>query len=153
MGGGFTIALSCDLVVAAEHAMFSLPEPRFGLAAVNGGLARLPRQVGLKNAMGIALTGRSVSAREGLSMGFVNEVVEMNALMPAARRWADGILSCSPLAVQATKQALEAGLAFPTVGEALSASYPAVEALERSDDYVEGPRAFAQKRVPRWQGR
>ena len=81
MGGGFEIALACDLIIAADNATFALPEPRVGLAALAGGLQRLPRQIGLKRAMGMILTARHVSAREGHELGFVNEVV------PKARRW------------------------------------------------------------------
>nr|MCH9674079.1 enoyl-CoA hydratase/isomerase family protein [Gammaproteobacteria bacterium] len=132
LGGGFTIALACDLIVAAEHAVFGLPEPRFGLAAINGGLARLPRQIGLKAAMGLALTGRQVSAAEGQQLGFVNEVVPKETLMPTARRWAEMILECSPLAVQATKEVLERGVEYPTVADALAAHYPQVEKLTKS---------------------
>src|SRR5512134_2487775 len=86
MGGGFEIALACDLIVASEDATFALPEPRVGLAALAGGVHRLPRQIGLKNAMGMILTGRRVPADEGLRLGFVNEVVAADDLMPAARR-------------------------------------------------------------------
>src|SRR5229473_1378841 len=75
MGGGFEIALACDLIIASENAMFALPEPRVGLAALAGGLHRLPRQIGLKRAMGMILTARHVTAREGHELGFVNEVV------------------------------------------------------------------------------
>ena len=80
MGGGFEIALACDLIIASENATFALPEPRVGLAALAGGVHRLPRQIGLKRAMGMILTARHVSAKEGLELGFVNEVV------PAAKR-------------------------------------------------------------------
>ena len=75
MGGGFEIALACDLIIASENATFALPEPRVGLAALAGGLHRLPRQIGLKRAMGMILTARHVTAREGHELGFVNEVV------------------------------------------------------------------------------
>ncbi len=75
MGGGFEIALACDLIIASDNATFALPEPRVGLAALAGGVHRLPRQIGLKRAMGMILTARHVSAREGLELGFVNEVV------------------------------------------------------------------------------
>jgi len=88
MGGGFEIALACDLIIASEAATFALPEPRVGLAALAGGVHRLPRQIGLKHAMGMMLTGRRVSAREGFDLGFVNEVVAPEELMPTARRWA-----------------------------------------------------------------
>ncbi len=75
MGGGFEIALACDLIIASDNAVFALPEPRVGLAALAGGLHRLPRQIGTKQALGMILTGRRVSAAEGKTLGFVNEVV------------------------------------------------------------------------------
>src|SRR5271169_1713826 len=86
MGGGFETALACDLIIASESAIFALPEPRVGLAALAGGLHRLPRQIGLKRAMGMILTARRVSAREGHELGFVNEVVPADDLMAAAER-------------------------------------------------------------------
>jgi enoyl-CoA hydratase/carnithine racemase len=98
LGGGFEIALACDLLIASQNASFGLPEPRVGLAAMAGGMHRLPRQIPLKHAMGMLLTGRRVSAQEGLALGFVNEVVAPERLMEAARRWADQILECAPLA-------------------------------------------------------
>ncbi len=75
MGGGFEIALACDLIIASDTAVFALPEPRVGLAALAGGLQRLPRQIGTKQALGMILTGRRVAAAEGQTLGFVNEVV------------------------------------------------------------------------------
>src|SRR5271155_5550663 len=88
MGGGFEIALACDLIVASEAAIFALPEPRVGLAALAGGLHRLPREIGTKRALGMILTARRVTAKEGASLGFVNEVVAPGELMAAAHRWA-----------------------------------------------------------------
>src|SRR5882724_10986167 len=85
MGGGFEIALACDIIVAAENAVFALPEPRVGLAALAGGLHRLPREVGAKRALGMILTGRRVSAAEGKELGFVNEVVPAAQLMTRAK--------------------------------------------------------------------
>ena len=154
MGGGFEIALACDLMIAAEHAVFALPEPRVGLAAVAGGLLRLPRQIPLKQAMGMILTGRRVSAAEGLSMGFVNEVAQTGKALEAALRWADMILEGSPVALRAAKEIVERGLEAPSV-EAIyhqQRSLPAVTALYNSADRVEGPKAFAQKRKPVWTG-
>jgi enoyl-CoA hydratase/carnithine racemase len=153
LGGGFTMAIACDLVVAAEHAVFGLPEPKVGLAAVAGGLARLPRQIGLKPAMSLILTGRQVSASEGLAMGFVNEVVPASDLMACALRWAQMIVACSPLAVQASKEVTLRGLEQATLGDAIAGNYPSVEALRNSADYLEGPLAFAQKRRPEWSGK
>jgi len=151
MGGGFEIALACDLIVAAEGATFALPEPRVGLAALAGGIHRLPRQIGLKHAMGMLLTGRRVSAPEGERLGFVNEVVPATELMTAARRWAASILECAPLSVRASKEAALAGLGRP-LEEAMSARYEGQAAMVKSEDFREGPRAFAEKRPPRWQG-
>src|SRR5918999_4162935 len=104
MGGGFEIALACDLIIASEQVVFALPEPRVGLAALAGGMQRLPRMVPLKQAMGMILTGRRVSAAEGLQMGFVTEVALHDELMDRARAWAEMILECSPASVRASKQ-------------------------------------------------
>ena len=76
MGGGMEIALACDLIIASSNARFALPEPKVGLAALAGGMQRLPRQIGMKNAMGMMLTGRHVEAAEAKELGIVNEVVE-----------------------------------------------------------------------------
>src|SRR6185295_12906210 len=88
MGGGFEIALACDLIIAADTAIFALPEPRVGLAALAGGLHRLPREIGTKRALGMILTGRRVSAAEGKSLGFVNDVVPTGEALAAAKKWA-----------------------------------------------------------------
>jgi crotonobetainyl-CoA hydratase len=153
LGGGFEIALACDLIVASETASFGLPEPRVGLAALAGGLHRLPRQIPLKQAMGMLLTGRRISAREAQALGLVNEVVPGTELLPAARRWADAILECSPVSVRTTKQVATRGLRFASLEEAMSQRYDEIRDLVLSEDFGEGPRAFAEKRPPRWKGR
>jgi enoyl-CoA hydratase/carnithine racemase len=151
LGGGLEIALACDVIVAAEHATLGLPEPRVGLMAAAGGVHRLPRHIPLKVAMGMMLTGRPISAAEAAVLGLVNEVVPKAQLMQAAERWAREITECSPLSVQATKQAAMQGLGKPLV-EALTTPYDAVERLWTSEDAKEGPLAFAQKRKPHWRG-
>ena len=154
MGGGFEIALACDLIVASEAAIFALPEPRVGLAALAGGMHRLPRAIGLKRAMGMILTGRRVPAKEGFELGFVNEVVAPGELMAAANRWAKLISECSPMSIRASKEAVLKGLDEPTLEAAITGQnrYPAVAAMFRSADFVEGPMAFSQKRPPNWTG-
>jgi enoyl-CoA hydratase/carnithine racemase len=154
MGGGMEIALACDIVIASENAMFALPEPRVGVAALAGGLLRLPRQIGLKHAMGMILTGRRVSADEGQSLGFVNEVVPLAELRECALRWAREMCVCSPMSLRASKEAVRMGLESP-LSDAMQQQlrYPAMRALFKSEDFKEGPRAFAQKRTPQWGGR
>ena len=153
MGGGFEIALACDLIIASDNAIFALPEPRVGLAALAGGIHRLPRLIGLKRAMGMMLTGRRVSAEEGERLGFVNEVTQPGELMEAARRWADQIIECAPLSVRATKQAALDGMRHGMIEDAMAERYPAISELFKSEDFVEGPLAFAEKRPPKWRGR
>ena len=154
MGGGFEVALACDLTIASENALFALPEPRVGLAALAGGLHRLPRQIGLKRAMGMILTARHVSAREGFELGFVNEVVPQGEALAAAERWAELICKNSPMSIRASKQAIQKG-SMVSLEEAISdqRDYPAVRAMIASQDYIEGPQAFSEKRPPRWVGK
>jgi enoyl-CoA hydratase/carnithine racemase len=152
MGGGFETALACDIIVAAENAVFALPEPRVGLIA-GSGVHRLPRMIGQKNAMGMILTGRRVSAAEGKELGFVNEVVSVGGALAAAKRWAGLILECSPMAIRASKQSVYKSLDEPTLEAAMTTTYPAVKANLESQDYIEGPKAFAERRKPNWQNR
>jgi crotonobetainyl-CoA hydratase len=154
MGGGFEIALACDLIIASDQATFALPEPRVGLAAGAGGMQRLSRMIPLKKAMGMMLTGRHVPAQEGYELGFVTAVVPHDKLMDEARRWAGLILECSPMSVRATKQVVMRSLDAPALETAMHNShYPAFIAMAHSEDTVEGPKAFAEKRKPNWKGR
>lgn len=152
-GGGFEIALACDIVIAADSARLGLPEPRVGLIAGAGGIHRLTRQIPLKQAMGMLLTGRLVSAVEGFRLGFVNEVVPAPSLMSTARRWAEQILECSPLLLQLTKEAAQAGHGL-TVDDAIARDWEQrIPRMLASQDHIEGPRAFSEKRRPAWTGR
>lgn len=152
LGGGLEIALACDLIVAAEHAVFGFPEPRVGLAAMDGGVHRLVRQLPHKVAMGFLLTGRQFSAREALAFGLVNEVVPGDQLDSAVQSWVENILACAPLALRATKQVARRNLDYASLADAIRADYPAAATMLESEDAVEGPRAFAEKRAPVWRG-
>ena len=153
MGGGFEIALACDLIIASDRAIFALPEPKVGLAALAGGLQRLPRQIGVKRALGMILTGRHVSPEEGLQLGFVNAVVPHDDLMAETQRWVDMILECAPLSIRASKDVVYRNLSQDSLEESMRIRYESVHALTMSQDFIEGPRAFAEKRPPNWQGK
>ena len=152
MGGGFEMALACDIIIAAEHARFALPEPRVGLFAGAGGVHRLPRQLPLKIAMGMILTGKQIDARQAERYGLVNEVVPLAELMPAAERWGREVMECAPLSVRGSKEAALTGLDLP-LETAIRRSYDTLQAHNASADRLEGPRAFAEKRQPVWKGK
>jgi crotonobetainyl-CoA hydratase len=153
LGLGFELALACDLIIAAPHAKFGLPEPRVGLAAMGGGVVRLTQQIGLKRALGIILTGKMVSADAGFHAGFVNEVAA-EPLPACARRWALEIAECSPLSLLASKEMAYRCTELAELQTALDPhSYPSVLRLLGSDDVHEGRRAFLERRKPQWQGR
>lgn len=152
MGGGFEIALACDLIIASENAKFALPEPRVGLAAAAGGMQRLSQQISLKQAMGMLLTGRHVPAQEALELGFVNEVVPEGEALKAARRWAEQVMECSPVSIRTTKGIVSDSWGQP-LSETVTMSHPLLKSLFVSEDAKEGPRAFAEKRAPQWKGK
>lgn len=151
LGGGFELALACDIVVAAEHATFGLPEARLGQMTGAGGVFRLTRQIPFKVAMGHLLTGREMSAGRAYELGLVNEVVPADRLDDCVAGWVSDLLRCAPLSVRAIKQAATAS-AQMSLEEAFAARYPWEERRLRSADTVEGPRAFMAKRAPRWTG-
>jgi crotonobetainyl-CoA hydratase len=154
LGGGFEIALACDIIIASERARFALPEPLVGAVALGGGLHRLVRQIGLKHAMGMILTARSVTAEEGARLGFVNEVVPAGELQAAVGRWCEQILKCAPLAIRASKETAMRGLDEPSLADCIcnQQTYPAFAVWKTAEDTLEGPRAFTEKRPPRWRG-
>src|SRR3984893_3358149 len=122
MGGGFETALACDIIVAAENAVFALPDPRVGLIA-GSGVHRLPRMIGQKAALGMILTGRRVSAGEGKELGFVHEVLPQGEGLAGANPWAALTLECSLLALRASKQSVYPSLDEPTLAAAMTTTY------------------------------
>lgn len=154
LGGGFELALACDMIVASDKAVFGLPEPKVGLIAIGGGIHRLVRQVGLKQAMGPLLTGRNIPAKEGLRLGFVSELVPHEGLQAAVDAICAAIVSNAPLAVRLTKELAMWGL-DRTLAEANAGqrAHPSYERWRQSDDAATGPRNFAEKRPQEWTGR
>jgi dehydration protein DpgD len=151
LGGGFELALSCDLIVASDDTQFGLPEVQLGLIAGAGGVFRLARQLPSRVAAGYLLTGRRMTAFDALRYGLVNEVVAPEELDAATAIWVDDLLRGAPLAVRATKQAMWRSLDLP-LHAAFDEVYPCEELRKRSGDAREGPRAFAEGRQPSWTG-
>jgi enoyl-CoA hydratase/carnithine racemase len=152
LGGGLELALTCDLRIAAEDARFGLPEIKVGVIPGGGGMSRLPRFVPRAKAAEILLTGQHIDAQEAYRIGLVNKVVPLDQLMPTARQWADTICQSGPLQVRAVKEAMLRGYNMP-LEESLKLEREISNRLRTSDDYMEGVRAFIEKRKPNWKGR
>lgn len=155
LGGGTELALSCDLVVAADTATFGLPEVKRGLVAGAGGAFRIVRQAPLKVGLELLLTGEPISAARAHELGLVNRVVPREMLMREAMALADTIAANAPLSVQASKR-IALGIRNgrrPEEEPLWQHCKQEYAALTTSDDAREGPRAFAEKRAPRWTGR
>lgn len=155
VGGGFELALACDLIVAAEHAELALPEVLRGVLA-DAGSFRLPRRLPRAIAMEMLLTGRRMGADEALRWGLVNAVTAPGALLETAHRFAAAIVAAAPLSVEAVKEVTRATEALPLpdcYALMRSGRLAAYERMLTSADAVEGPRAFAEKRPPVWKGR
>jgi len=151
LGGGCELALACDLRIAAENAVFGLPEPSLGIIPGAGGTQRLPRIVGLGRAKEMILTGARWDAGKALAAGLVSEVVPLPRLMEAARGLADRVLALGPLALRLAKLALNASASMPLQAGLLYESTAQAIAFE-SKDKAEGTRAFIEKRKASFEG-
>lgn len=155
-GGGFELALAADMIVCSDNASFALPEASLGIVPDSGGILRLPKILPPAIVNDMVMTGRRMDAEEALRWGIVNRVVSAGELMACARQLAADIVNSAPLAVAALKEigrataelSVEEGYRLMRSGALRH--YPAVL---HSADATEGPLAFAEKRVPRWQGR
>lgn len=152
LGGGCELALACDIIIASENATFGLPEPRVGLMAGAGGVHRLPRQIPFHIAQGVILAGKRLSAEDAHRYGLVNEVTAPDKLIDTAKDWANEIMQGAPLSIQASKEATTLGLGMP-LEHALRSNFPTGTRMFSTEDFIEGPKAFAEKRKPNWQGK
>jgi enoyl-CoA hydratase len=152
LAGGFEIMLSCDLVVAADHAMFGIPEAKRGLIAGAGGLIRMPKRLPMAVALEMAMTGDPIDAGRAQALGLVNRVVPAAALLDEAMALAGTIAANAPLAVRYSKRVMKQSADLPE-SEGWKLNAEAVGAVFSSADAMEGPVAFAEKRAPNWQGK
>ena len=155
IGGGFEIALACDLIIAADHAAFALPELPLGIIPDAGAIQRLPRRLPYTIAMEMLLLGRRMSAEEAHRHGLINLVVPAEDLMERARAWADQLADAAPLALQTVKEVLRAieGDTIQTAFDTMrTGDLPVYRAMLRSEDAKEGVRAFVEKRKPQFKG-
>lgn len=151
LAGGCEIVLSCDLVVAAEHAAFGIPEVKRGLVAAGGGLLRLHQRIPYAIALELALTGDTISAQRAAELGFVNKVVPADELVPEALALAERICANAPLSVRASKEIMRRSIGM-SEDEAWAMNAALIMPIFGSKDAMEGSTAFAEKRPPVWQG-
>lgn len=151
-GGGFEVALSCDVRIAAENAKFGLTELRWGIMPGAGGTQRLPRAVGVAKALEMILLGRRIDAEEALRLGLVTRVVPLEGLMDACMETAEEILKNAPLAARAAKEAVIRGAGM-SLDEGLRLESLLAEPLKQTEDAQEGPLAFKEKRDPEFKAK
>jgi enoyl-CoA hydratase/carnithine racemase len=152
LAGGFEIVLACDLVVAAEHALFGIPEVKRGLVAAGGGLIRLARRVPPAVALEMALTGESIDAERAFAVGLVNRVVPADRVVSEALALAELICANAPRAVSISKELMKRSLDL-SEDEAWRLNAELTAPVLTSEDALEGAVAFAEKRPPIWTGR
>jgi enoyl-CoA hydratase/carnithine racemase len=152
LGGGFEIALACDIVVAGAGASFGLPEVKRGLSAAAGGAIRLPQRIPYGHALELILTGEPMSAERAAELGLVTRLAEAGGALEAALELARRIAVNAPLAVRISKQVVRAAQGV-TQEEAFVAQQPLMATIRASDDAREGALAFVEKRAPVWSGR
>jgi enoyl-CoA hydratase len=152
LAGGFEIMLSCDLVIAASHATFGIPEAKRGLIAGAGGLIRMPKRLPIAVALELAMTGDPIDAERAYALGLVNKVVSPEKLLDEALELADRIAANAPLAVRYSKSVMKRAAEVPE-SEGWAINGQAVGVVFSSADAMEGPIAFAEKRPPNWQGK
>lgn len=151
LAGGLELALSCDLLVAAEGAKLGIPEVAVGLFAAGGGLVRLPSRVGFGRAMEMAITGDPILAEEANKLGLVARVAPKGTAVDVALELAQRVAKNAPLAVAASKQLIRAAIGI-TETEFMAIQEPLQRTVFTSNDAKEGPKAFAEKRAPEWSG-
>jgi enoyl-CoA hydratase/carnithine racemase len=149
LGGGFELALCCDLIIASATATFGLPEVGLGLIPGEGGTQLLPRRIGLNKAADLLLTGRRVGAEEALRMGFVDRLVPAGLARTSALELADEMAAKSPVSLRAAKRALKDGVDVD-LATGLEIENQAWEEAAFSEDRIEGVEAFNLRRAPRW---
>lgn len=152
LAGGFEVAISCDLIVAAEDSKFGIPEVKRGLAAGAGGLAKLPKQIPSRIAKELALTGDFITAQRAHDLGLINQVVPSGTALQAARELAQKIAANGPLAVAASKQVVDQAQDWSN-DEMFARQGVIIQPIFTSEDAIEGATAFAEKRAPQWKGR
>jgi E-phenylitaconyl-CoA hydratase len=152
IGGGLEMALACDLRISSTKAKFGLTEVKVASLAGLNGTQCLPRAIPQAVAMKMLLTGEMIDAQEALRVGLVSDVVEPDALMDLAKKYAEKIASNAPLSVKAAKQAIIMGLDMP-LDQGIAFSHLLWGVLRDTEDRKEGFQAFAEKRAPEWKGK